>query len=47
MHTGMAPALARARASLGLEGSLPTDFISLAISPDDLGPARLGLRLVD
>lgn len=37
----MAPALARAVASLGFEGSLPADFTSLQITAADLGPARL------
>lgn len=38
----MAPALARAVASLGLKGDLPADFVSRDLTVDDLGPARLG-----
>lgn len=38
----MAPALARAVASLGLKGELPAYFISQHLNVDDLSPARLG-----
>lgn len=37
----MAPTLARATASLGLEGDLPDDFLSFVIGLHDLGPDRL------
>jgi len=38
----MAPALARAAASLCQDGKLPTDFISLQITVEDLSPTRFG-----
>ena len=41
----MAPALARAVASLGQDGKLPADFVSFQVTMDDLGPARLGRRV--
>ena len=41
----MAPALARAVASLGLDGTLPADFVSRQIGVDDLGPMRLERRV--
>ena len=39
----MAPALARATASMCLTGKLPADFIAVGISALDLEPGRLGL----
>jgi len=38
----MSPALARAVASLCLEGRLPIDFVTSQLTIDGLGPARLG-----
>lgn len=42
----MAPALARAVASLCLSGALPADFLSTGIAVDDLGPQRLAGAIV-
>ena len=39
----MAPALARAAATLCLTDTLPADFISAGVTAFDLGPARLGM----
>ena len=39
----MAPALARAAASLCLTGTLPVDFTTSGIAAAELGPARPGL----
>jgi D-arginine dehydrogenase len=40
----MAPALARAVASLAQDNKLPTDFSAIEVTADDLGPTRLAIK---